>query len=305
MCCGQAATLRVIVLDSFPVQNHLRHKACPLCHSTQINELGPLDYRGRVNFSTCVVELSRVPELWQCQACGSGFVQNAIDEPSARHLYTVGEAGDRWSTLPFDRNKTSLVVHSLQSLFHPGMRLLDIGANTGELLDFARQAGCVTAGVEYSESSRTVLRDKGHAAHASFREADSDYDMITAFDLIEHLYDVTGFLQVCHDRLTPGGRLVLLTGDIHASSARLSGEHWWYVQYPEHIVFPSRAYLGGLSLFRLQALHRTYASVGYQRPWLMGVAQLLRKRLQGRHYNGLPSFGPDHMLVVLEKKNSC
>lgn len=291
----------MIVLDSIPVQNHLRHKACPLCQSPRINELGPLDYRGRVHFSTCVVELSRVPELWQCQACGSSFVQNAIDEPSARHLYTVGEAGDRWSNQPFEHCKTRVVVHSLRSLFRIGIRVLDVGANTGMLLDFAQQAGCVTAGLEYSESSQAILRDKGHAAHASFAEADSGYDLITAFDLIEHLYDVPGFLQTCYDRLAPSGRLVLLTGDIHAPSARLAAEHWWYVQYPEHIVFPSRAYLGGLPLFRLQALHRTYASVGYQRPGLLGVAQLVRKRLQGRHYNGLPSLGPDHMLVVLEK----
>ncbi len=290
--------------DPIPVDNHLRHEVCPLCRSAQIDGLGPLDYRGRARFSTCDVELSRVPELWRCRACGSGFVQNALDEATARRLYTAGEAGDRWSTQPFARNKTRRVVQTLQSLFRPGARLLDVGANTGELLDFARQAGCETAGLEYSESSRAVLRDKGHAAHASFGEADAGYDIITAFDLIEHLYDVPGFLQTCHDRLAPGGRLVLLTGDIHAPSARLAARHWWYVQYPEHIVFPSRAHLGGLPQFRLEALHRTYASVGYQRPALLGVAQLLRKRLQGRHYNGLPSLGPDHMLVILHKKSS-
>jgi len=294
----------VIILDSIQVQNHRRNKACPLCHATQFNELGQLDYQGKARFSTCEVELSHVAELWRCRVCGSGFVQNALDEVTARHLYTAGEAGDRWSTQPFTRNKTRLVIQTLKSLFRPGYRLLDVGANTGELLDFAKQSGCVTAGLEYSQSSRTVLIAKGHGALASFDDVDVGYDIITAFDLVEHLYDVPSFLHACHDKLAPAGKLVLLTGDIQSPSAQLAANHWWYLQYPEHIVFPSRSYLGGLTSFRLQALYRTYASVGYQRPKLLGVAQLLRRRLLGGRYNGLPALGPDHMLVVLERRGN-
>ena len=283
------------------VDNHLRHEVCPLCHSVQIESLGMLDYVGQIRFSTCEIELRTKPELWRCRSCGSGFVQNIIDEQNSQHIYSMSTAGDRWSTQPFERNKTRIVVRRLHALFRPGMRLLDVGANTGELLDFAQQAGCLTAGLEYSDSSRSILRDKGHVSHASFAEVGSGYDVITAFDLVEHLYDVPSFLRLCHERLADGGRLVVLTGDIEAQSARLAAEHWWYVQYPEHIVFPSRTYMGSLPLYRLQSLHRTYASVGYQRTGLLGFAQMLRKRLQGRHYNGLPSLGPDHMLVVLEK----
>jgi hypothetical protein len=46
-------------------------------------------------------------------------------------------------------------------------------------------------------------------------------------------------------------------------------------------------------------LDKTYASIGYQRSPLLGAAQYIRKQLQRRHYNGLPSLGPDHMLIVL------
>ena len=283
------------------VKNHVRHEVCPLCLSVQIESVGMLDYVGQVRFSTCDIKLTTEPELWRCRACGSGFVQNTIDELNSQHFYSMGKAGDRWSTQSFERNKTRIVVRRLQALFRPGMRLLDVGANTGELLDFAQQAGCLTAGLEYSDTSRAALREKGHTSHASIAEVGSSYDVITAFDLVEHLYDVPGFLQSCHERLADGGRLVMLTGDIEAPSARLAAEHWWYAQYPEHIVFPSRTYLGSLPMFRIQFLHRTYASVGYQRTGLLGLAQMVRKRLQGRHFNGLPSLGPDHILAVLKK----
>jgi SAM-dependent methyltransferase len=283
------------------IKNHARHDVCPVCRSPEIAQVGALDCQGPTYYSSCVIQLSRIPELWRCAHCGSGFVQNIIDELKSRQLYSIGAAGERWSPQLFDQNKTRIVVSKLRLLFRPGIRLLDIGANTGELLDFAQQAGCYTAGLEYSDSSRSILRDKGHAPHVSFAEAGSGYDFITAFDLVEHLYDVPGFLQACHERLVDGGRLVILTGDIFAPSARLAAEHWWYAQYPEHIVFPSRTYLSNLPMFRMQYLYRTYASVRHQRRSFLGLAQMILKRIQGRCYSGWPSLGPDHILAILQK----
>jgi SAM-dependent methyltransferase len=285
--------------NPIPVDNHLTHGACPLCRSDEVARRGHLDYTGRVSFSSRAIDLARVPELWRCRQCGSGFVQNVVDAETARRLYSSGEAGDRWATQSFQETKTRLVVQRMGELFRSGGRVIDVGCNTGEMLDFARQLGCSTAGLEYSEQSRAVLREKGHEAYQSFDEVPGQFDIISAFDLIEHLYDVPAFLETCHARLAQGGKLVLLTGDIETASARLAGSHWWYVQYPEHIVFPSGRYLMGSPGFRLLTLDKTYASIGYQRSPLLGAAQYIRKQLQRRHYNGLPSLGPDHMLIVL------
>lgn len=287
--------------NPLPVDNHVSHGVCPLCRSDQVARHGRLDYMGKVNFSSCAIDLARVPELWRCRRCGSGFVQNVVDAETARHLYSSGQAGDRWATQSFQETKTRLVVQRMEELFRSAGRVIDVGCNTGEMLDFARQLGCSTAGLEYSEQSRAVLREKGHEAYQSFDEVPGQFDIISAFDLIEHLYDVPAFIETCHAKLAKGGKLVLLTGDIEAASARLAGSHWWYAQYPEHIVFPSARHLMSVPGFGLVTLDKTYASVGYQRPALLGVAQYIRKRLQGRHYNGLPSLGPDHMLIVLGK----
>lgn len=286
-----------------PVDNHVAHDACPLCRSGEVVRRGLLDYTGKVGFSSCTIDLARVPELWRCQRCDSGFVRNIVDAETARRLYSSGQAGDRWATQSFQDTKTRLVVRRMEELFRSAGRVVDVGCNTGEMLDFARQLGCSTVGLEYSEQSRVVLREKGHEAYPSFDEVSGPFDIICAFDLIEHLYDVPAFLATCRDRLAPGGKLVLLTGDIGALSARLAGAHWWYTQYPEHIVFPSPRYLVGAPGFRLLMLDKTYASIGYQRSPALGAAQYIRKQLQRRHYNGLPSLGPDHMLVVLEKSD--
>lgn len=288
-------------MTPIPVDNHVTHGACPLCCSGEVAKHGSLDYKGRVNFSSCAIDLARAPELWRCHHCGSGFGQNVVDVETARRLYSSGQAGDRWVTQSFQETKTRLVVQRMEELFRSKGRVIDVGCNTGEMLDFARQLGCSTAGLEYSEQSRVVLREKGHEAYQAFDEAPGQFDIISAFDLIEHLYDVPAFLETCHARLTKGGKLVLLTGDIETTSARLAGSHWWYAQYPEHIVFPSVRYLMQAPGFRLLTLDKTYASIGYQRSLVLGVAQYIRKQLQRRYYNGLPSLGPDHMLVILGK----
>jgi SAM-dependent methyltransferase len=288
-------------MNLISIDNHVAYGSCPLCQSNRVFMCGPLDYTGKVNFSSCTIDLARSPELWRCRQCGSGFVQNVVDEVTARSLYSLGQASDRWATQSFKDTKTSLVVERMEKLFRSAGRVADIGCNTGEMLDFARSLGCSTVGLEYSYQSRVVLQEKGHEAYPSFDQVSGLFDIICAFDLIEHLYDVSAFLATCHEKLAVGGKLVLLTGNIETVSARLAGAHWWYMQYPEHIVFPSTRYLTKAPGFRLLTLDKTYASIGYHRSTVLGAAQYIRKWVTRRHYNGLPSIGPDHMLVVLGK----
>lgn len=289
------------------VDNNLRHDDCPLCRSAQIDSVGPLDYQGRVRFSTCEIELTRLPELWSCHSCGSSFVQNAIDEATSKSLYTAGDAADRWPTEPFQNIKTNLVIRTLQGMMNPGIRLLDVGANSGELLDFARLHHCETAGVEYSETSCKLLCEKGHAAFDSIESVlttNSQYDLITAFDLIEHLYDVPRFLNNAYKLLSIGGKLLILTGNIQSRTARLTGTHWWYAQHPEHIVFPSVNYLANLRSYKIHSLQYTFASTRFLQLPLFGILQLLRRKITGQVYAGLPSIGSDHILITLEKTYS-
>jgi hypothetical protein len=118
------------------------------------------------------------------------------------------------------------------------------------------------------------------------------------------LYDVNGFLAACHEKLDSGGKLILLTGDIQSRSASRAGQHWWYLQYPEHIVFPSRRYFEGRDGFSLEAWIPTYAAIGYVVPGLRILLSRIKSRLTGRCYNGLPSISPDHALIVLTRQTS-
>jgi SAM-dependent methyltransferase len=286
---------------SATIENDLRYEHCPLCSSERVSRVGRIPYDSPTRFSTSEFEFASAPELWHCKGCGSSFVQNAVPEETAISLYTSGASGERWSSEEFQLLKPENQLSTLNGYLKAGASVLDIGCNTGELLDYARARGTKTTGVEYSGASRKVLERKGYDSFASLADVTGEFDVITAFDLVEHFYDVPGFFQRCKALLKKGGVLVILTGDIGSLTARVSKADWWYLRYPEHIVFPSREFFARHSGLRLEKWVRTYASKGYEGSW----SQILRQLLGGlvrRRYSGLPSIGPDHVLVVLKNE---
>lgn len=285
------------------ILNDFRRTNCPLCDSSAVIRIGRISYGQPVLFSSVAVRLQMDPELWKCKECQSAFVENVLPEDMARQLYFQGDSTSRWSNLAFENHKPHEVVAELSRIFENAKQHLDVGCGGGSLLDFSKKKGCLTAGVDYSSITRSQLEGKGHAWFPSLEALDvrDFFDVITAFDLIEHLYDVRLFLQECCRRLQPGGRLVILTGNIDCRSARVAGEHWWYVGYPEHIVFPSRLFFESLSNFKLESWVPTYAAAAYDFPFYRVLLSHFKRIAMLKKYNGLPSRFPDHALIILTK----
>ena len=285
-----------------PVQNDLWRDHCPVCAHTAIRKLGDVPVAGPVAYSTHTVALERVPEIWVCRQCTSWFTQNAVPESAARALYATGSSGERWAAEPFERAKCPELITEFDRHVVAGTRLLDIGCSSGQLLDYAKSRGVATSGVDYSTASAAVLRGKGHRFSPSLADLDGEqFDVVTAFDVIEHVYALPAFLADAARLLAPGGKLIILTGDIASIGAKVCGSHWWYVSYPEHIVFPSRRYLQarGSGLRHVRTI-RTYASIGYRMPWLRALRSAIALA-RSTGYAGLPAIGPDHMLAVLQR----
>jgi 2-polyprenyl-3-methyl-5-hydroxy-6-metoxy-1,4-benzoquinol methylase len=284
------------------VDNNFRWNACPLCASNDIRFIGNIDYRVPIVFSTLSIDLERTPELYKCESCDSWFTQNIIHKVVAFEMYCQGQSSNKWPRhISFEEEKHKNIIQRLDRFFSKNKRVLDIGCNTGILLDYARAMGCDTAGVEPSLTSRDILSGKGHTAFPSVESVTGKYDVIAAFDLVEHLYDLPSFLKIAANLLVKDGVILILTGNIQSRSAKLSKSNWWYLKAPEHIIFPSRKFLKTAIGFEFVSLDETYASIGYDRSIFLGVAQYIRKSLFFGRYNGLPSLGPDHMLVTLKK----
>ena len=79
-------------------------------------------------------------------------------------------------------------------------------------------------------------------------------------------------------------------------------EPWLFAapQLPEHIVFPTQKYFKLYSKFEVVNWVSTYAAIEYQKP-VIKILNFLKRLVTGS-YIGLPSLVPDHILVVLKKK---
>jgi 2-polyprenyl-3-methyl-5-hydroxy-6-metoxy-1,4-benzoquinol methylase len=124
-------------------------------------------------------------------------------------------------------------------------KLLDIGCAYGYYLDLARLYGWDVMGVELNpeavrEASEIFKLDikPGRVHDHAFEDA--SFDLITCWDLVEHLQDPKAFFQENNRILKTGGSLVLTTPDISSLPSRVMGKRWMGYKTIEHIHFFSK-----------------------------------------------------------------
>jgi SAM-dependent methyltransferase len=190
-----------------------------------------------------------------CARCGSHFVPEPLSE-----LEPYGESyfDERGTTgyAAYLRDRELIVgnferrIRWLAPLAR-GPRLLDVGAAYGFLLVAARAQGFEPVGVEpvvacadfaereLGERILTVSLEDADLAPASF-------DVITLFDVIEHLREPRAALGRVRELLRPGGLVVVETGDREALLDRVCGRRWYYYDPPQHLTYFSRRSLVAL-----------------------------------------------------------
>lgn len=284
------------------IDNNYRSGVCPFCASKDVVVSGPLQYASPVFFANHNLLLRRTPELWLCKRCLSGYVENAIPPQEAFALYEAGDSAVRWEARSFETDKTRQLVNFVSALVKPGAAVLDFGCNDGVLLDFLKkQDECRTFGVEASAAARSLAEAKGHVVKQTLDALTEQpfFDIVFAMDVVEHLYDVPVFLAQISRRLATEGILVFLTGNINSITARMARNNWWYLQYPEHVRFPSLQWLRRHSGFRVVKVASVHASQGYVHPLSLASVKSALVRWKRREYVGIPVLLPDHYAVAL------
>lgn len=190
--------------------------------------------------------------LFLCKTCKNGYLPKELVPKDLEAMYTKTYfEGEQATGYPgyladarFVEKNFEDRVRYIESLKPPGKRLLDVGTAFGLLLKVARGMGWDASGVEIAPDCATEAARISGASVACGGFLDvplsGPYDVITWFDVVEHFRDPVACLARAFDLLSPGGLLVVETGDIDTVLARALGRRWWFIDPPQHLFYFSR-----------------------------------------------------------------
>ena len=185
--------------------------------------------------------------VWKCLNCGHGFTPIDFESDLIAEWYARAQPDEHFLAGENARRLTARrVLKRLEEILPDRGRILDVGAGPGLFLDEARKRGWKTAGLEPAAWASAYARDTlglprvrtgDTAALAEFPAG--SFDVVTAFDVIEHVADPLKFARSLARVVKPGGCLVLTTPRLDSPLARFMGKRWYCI-FPAHLHYFTR-----------------------------------------------------------------
>lgn len=183
--------------------------------------------------------------LYRCETCKTVFIPEIDFEPEAFYDKSYFKGSDAKGYQDYECLENSLRRTFLKRLKQiekkhniNGKEILDFGCGMGFFLAEARKRDYRVTGIEVSGYAAEYAGTKFDIPIlSSINDIDKRFDIITMWDVIEHLQDPAAILSKAHDIMTPGGLLVITTGNIDSAVAKLSGKKWHLFNIPEHLSY--------------------------------------------------------------------
>jgi 2-polyprenyl-3-methyl-5-hydroxy-6-metoxy-1,4-benzoquinol methylase len=193
----------------------------------------------------------RVPPAvyYGCPVCGTLFqhpmpsidqMRAYVEAEYARGVYSNYVAAASLKALTFATRARRIAGRA------GGGRLLDVGASAGFFVEQALEAGFDAYGVELSTEAVAKapanVRDRLTVGdvNALALGGTAPFDVVTAFDLIEHVFDPVAFLQELRRVTRPGALLAITTPDVGHLLRYVLRARWPMFQPMQHMVLFSR-----------------------------------------------------------------
>lgn len=197
----------------------------------------------------------------RCALCATVYISPRPPFDSLMTFYTTAASVRHWWEVIFPRTEANRRAH----LFGPRARqlaalcsrleittgtLIDVGAGFGTFCEEVRALGGFdeVLAVEVAAGMAAACRQKGFRVieAAVERVALPAADVITAFELIEHLFEPRRFVESCAAALRPGGLLLLTTPNVLGFEVLALGPRSRTFGGPEHLNYFHAASLGRL-----------------------------------------------------------
>lgn len=166
--------------------------------------------------------------IFECEETGLRFYRGI--EPGDGPFYEQLMQHD-WYYIPWkwEHEQASTMLHKDDAI-------LEIGCGTGGFLERIAQKVEQAVGLELNEQAVEKCREKGLEVEKADLMAYRDqhrgqFDVLLAFQLMEHIEDVGAFMRAAVDLLKPGGRLIFSVPNNDSFIAKVKGD---YLNMPPH-----------------------------------------------------------------------
>ena len=214
-------------------------RPCPLCGGTRKTVLRDANWASEQN----VEEIARIycsssetklmDPLVRCDECGCQYLSPCLHPEKIQEGYTDAVDPVFVTQNPF---RIATFTRTLQSISQrvalpEGSRILDVGCAEGAFPKAAKDLGFNPVGIEPSRwmcefAKKEYQLDVRQGTLEEQHFADEKFDMVTLWDVLEHVAEPAVTLKLVHKLLSSEGTLVLTYPDISGWPARLMGSRW-------------------------------------------------------------------------------
>lgn len=240
----------------------ITYSQCPSCESASIYPaVSAKDY-------TVTQEMF---EIWHCDDCTLRFTQKV---PGASAIGRYYQSTNYISHSDTEKGLINRLYHLVRNHTLTGKRklvekvtgketgtLLDVGAGTGAFVNTLKLAGWNVTGLEPDETARQNANNKYgltlRLPDHLFSLKDSQFDAITLWHVLEHIYDLHEYLEQFKKIIKPGGRLIIAVPNYTSYDAKVYKEYWAAYDVPRHLYHfspKSMEQLGNANGFRLESM---------------------------------------------------
>ena len=193
-------------------------------------------------------------KIWKCDSCDMLFLF-PLPKPSeteavySKEYFSGAKGGFGYVDYDVDKEAMRSVferyLRDFERILGKTGQLLDIGAATGYFMKIAEKRGWKAHGVEISMYAAELGRSRGldietGTIHGTAFGKES-FDLVTMWDVVEHVPDPILDIGKACSLLRPGGLLAINTPDSGSWFAKFRGSRWHLLVPPEHIFYFNRA----------------------------------------------------------------
>jgi 2-polyprenyl-3-methyl-5-hydroxy-6-metoxy-1,4-benzoquinol methylase len=242
------------------------------------------------------------PPIVRCRRCNLVYANPRWEAALVEESYSVVQDQTyveerEGRVLTFSRNLQPL--EDLVGADQPSRRLLDVGCHIGVMVELAQARGWDAWGVEPSTWASAQARARGlNVVTGTLTDAaipENYFNVVTMWDVIEHLTDPAAEIRNAHRVVKPGGIFAIHTIDIESAFARVMGKRWpWLMEM--HLYYFSPRTLGkmleqaGFQVIRARAQGR-FLRLGYFitriEPYSKSLYRVLDAIIKRMHWGGV------------------